>query len=317
MRSSLALAATLTASIVLPATAVASTVGFEDGTVVFRSGSRTSDMTLSQPDFGTLAFTDARQTLSAGAGCTPGAPVLCANPDLAPQLIRLGGGNDRVRAFSFSSLTVTASGGNDDIDANGNATDVSAGLGDDKVVVGSNGLAVVAAGDGDDAVRTTTGMSSQLDGQGGKDLLVATRPFVNTVTGGGGNDDIFVMAGDGSVKGGDGDDALILRGDGFFGSYSVDGGTGNDAILGSTGNDTIHGAGGNDVIDASGDAADFGSVDSIDCGGGLDTVYADAEDTVAANCERVLSGPAARPAAVTRALTHLAHEFPEVTAPEL
>ncbi len=314
---SFAMAATITATFALPASAVASTVGFDDGTVVFRSGSRASDVTLSQPDLITLAFTDARQTLHAGAGCTPGAPVLCANPDLAPQLIRLGGGDDRVRAFSFSRLSVTASGGDDDIEANGNATDVAAGLGDDKVVVGSNGLAVAAGGDGDDAIRTSVGASSQLDGNGGSDLLVATRPFVNTVTGGGANDDIFVMAGDGSVKGGDGDDAIVMRGDGFFGAYTIDAGTGNDTVLGSVGNDTIRGAGGNDVIDASGDFADFGGVDSIDCGGGYDTAYADTEDTVAANCERVLSGPAPHVANVEHALTRLATVFPEVSAPEV
>ena len=104
MRSSFALAAALSATFVLPATAVASTVGFEDGTVVFRSGSRTSDMTLSQPVFGHAGVHGRAPVAAAGAGCTSGAPVLCANPEFAPHADpRSAGDDDRVRAFSFAS----------------------------------------------------------------------------------------------------------------------------------------------------------------------------------------------------------------------
>jgi hypothetical protein len=85
------------------------------------------------------------------------------------------------------------------------------------------------------------------------------------------------------------------------GSPSSDTVAGDDepnALRGGPGDDTLAGAGGADIIDGgsgadvlSGDAGDDlvlardGEVDQISCGDGLDSVVADAQDAVAADCE--------------------------------
>ena len=119
----------------------------------------------------------------------------------------------------------------------------------------------------------------------------------SSLSGGGGNDDLHAGDGDDQLDGGTGDDHL-------------DGGFGDDVIVGGPGRDVIFGdrAGGdcgplwckypygNDTIDAR-----DGEVDSITCGAGTDTVYADAVDVVAPDCENVVrtgAAPAPAPAPV-------------------
>ena len=78
------------------------------------------------------------------------------------------------------------------------------------------------------------------------------------------------MAGDdgpNTLRGGAGDDTLA-------------GGGGDDIIDGGTGADTISGDAGDDVI-----LARDGEVDQIACGDGVDSVVADPQDVVAADCE--------------------------------
>ena len=70
-----------------------------------------------------------------------------------------------------------------------------------------------------------------------------------------------------ALRGGPGDDTLA-------------GGGGADIIDGGTGADTISGDAGDDVI-----LARDGEVDRIACGDGVDSVVADAQDVVAADCE--------------------------------
>ncbi len=86
---------------------------------------------------------------------------------------------------------------------------------------------------------------------------------------------------------------------------TVDGRGGDDIIEGGYGDDTISGGAGRDQInaDAGTNSCNFlvcrmgsgndtvnirdGEVDSVVCGPGTDTVIADANDTVAADCENV------------------------------
>lgn len=70
---------------------------------------------------------------------------------------------------------------------------------------------------------------------------------------------------------------------------TISGGAGNDLITGLGGEDCLQGEGGDDVIDAR-----DGQADSVDCGPGDDTVYADPQDAVV-NCEHVHVGPPATP----------------------
>jgi hypothetical protein len=79
-----------------------------------------------------------------------------------------------------------------------------------------------------------------------------------------------------TVAGDDGPNALR----GSAGDDTLSGGGGADVIDGGTGADTISSDAGDDVI-----LARDGEVDQIACGDGVDSVVADAQDVVAADCE--------------------------------
>ena len=99
----------------------------------------------------------------------------------------------------------------------------------------------------------------------------------------GGNDVITASASRDHVNGGAGDDLI-------FGEGGVDtpaGGIGADRIIGGDDKDFIVGGGNADTIDSASDETLSPVADEVDCGGGVDTVTADAVDIVAANCERV------------------------------
>ena len=130
-----------------------------------------------------------------------------------------------------------------------NAADDLVGTDTDDVIEGLAGDDTILGGLGDDLVRGGQG-SDQVDGGVGDDL----------VGGGRGSD---------TVGGGDGNDVLF-------------GGPGPDQLDGGPGEDEVHGNRGQDQI-----TADDGEADRIDCGPNVDTVVADAEDAVNANCENV------------------------------
>jgi Ca2+-binding RTX toxin-like protein len=76
---------------------------------------------------------------------------------------------------------------------------------------------------------------------------------------------------------------------------------GNDEIDGLDGADTLYGGGGDDLIDASSDET-AGSVDTVDCGSGLnDGVSANENDVVSSNCETIFRVPDATVGAVESA----------------
>jgi hypothetical protein len=100
------------------------------------------------------------------------------------------------------------------------------------------------------------------------------------------------------------------------GNDDLDGGRDNDLLRGGAGRNTLSGNGGDDCLDLGGDEneqasggdgddlvfADDGNGDDVFCGAGHDTVTADAEERVAANCEDVvrefsLQAPGATPEA--------------------
>jgi hypothetical protein len=62
------------------------------------------------------------------------------------------------------------------------------------------------------------------------------------------------------------------------------GSAGNDRIAGGPGQDQIDGGGGSDRIGAL-----DGEVDTITCGAGNDVVRADPSDSVASDCEQVVT----------------------------
>ena len=73
---------------------------------------------------------------------------------------------------------------------------------------------------------------------------------------------------------------------GDLGNDSIFGGRGNDYIEGEQGRDKMSGGKGADVIDAANDDTP-GAKDVVVCGRGIDTVFANAADKVADDCERV------------------------------
>ena len=89
------------------------------------------------------------------------------------------------------------------------------------------------------------------------------------------------------VRGLGGDDSLF----GGSGGDRLDGGAGNDSMLGGSGSDTLIGGRGHDDLDGGSGRDVFftrdGARDQVFCGSGDDSVYADARDVVAFNCEHV------------------------------
>ncbi|HWI73042.1 MAG TPA: calcium-binding protein [Baekduia sp.] len=142
-------------------------------------------------------------------------------------------------------------------------------------------------GEGDDlqsVERLKLSESARVVGSEGPDYVkVAQATNAGELIGNGGDDDLNGADGAEKLDGGTGNDHL----DGGFGDDVITGGPGQDKISGDLaggdcgplwckypyGNDTIY--------------AQDGEVDSILCGFGEDTVYADASDVVDGDCEHV------------------------------
>jgi Ca2+-binding RTX toxin-like protein len=290
MRSGIPLLATvLVASAVTTSTASASNVRVEDGLPVFRSGQAASDVKI---DFGTVNgtlgsfFSDALQPLKVGPGCAPlaSASVQCPGDTVR---VRLGDGNDRVDALRYratGSVGVWADGGDDDIRLNtlsgGPGSPVNGGDGEDTIQVNTSSPNV-RGGAGHDHLNVIGTGRAVVEGNWGDDLILNTNS--NALVDGGSGADGLILRGFGVAYGDAGRDVMILT-DGWF---TADGGAGADTIVGG-GNrlDTISGGDGDDVVDVTNGSTG----DTVDCGGGHDTVYADPWDIVT-NCEHVQAGP--------------------------
>jgi Ca2+-binding RTX toxin-like protein len=173
--------------------------------------------------------------------------------------------------------------GADLLEGGGGADTLLGGAGDDVLDGGPAGDALSGSTGADTATYaartqpvTVTLDDVGSDGEAGENDNAGSD--VENVTGGGGAD---VISGSGTANGltgGVGDDAL----NGLGGDDSLDGGDGNDTLDGGTGSDAYAGGPGADTILARDD-----SPDTISCGADADTVTADTQDTVAADCETV------------------------------
>ncbi len=127
------------------------------------------------------------------------------------------------------------------------------------------------AGEGDEVTAV-----ENLNAGSGDDVIVGTSA-ANIIEGRGGNDQLFGLADHDVLEGGDGDD--YLQGD--AGRNTLRGEDGNDVLVGnSTSDDRYHGGDGDDEIIGNTD----GIRENVDCGAGVDTVEANAEDNFIA-CE--------------------------------
>ncbi|WP_026910244.1 calcium-binding protein [Patulibacter minatonensis] len=208
------------------------------------------------------------------------------------DVVRGGDGNDLLKADQFSDSGVFAdvidggagfdvlqdwrhTGGEAtapaiDVRLDGLADDGRPGEGDDvrgveRLDSGSAGTFVGDEG-ANEFVAPETGAAGSYSGAGGADRLLAGDAHGDVVDGGAGDDDL---------SGGFGDDRIV-------------GGPGRDVLAGDRParcnelHCDIGGGFGNDLIEAR-----DGEVDSISCGPGTDTVTADPDDVVAADCETV------------------------------
>jgi hypothetical protein len=230
------------------------------------------------------------QPIIAGAGCSGSAPPVCQvqNPATNHFLINLAGGDDLADlSFMSPGAAVPAL---------------------PSVMNGGDGSDLLVGGQLDDT----------LNGDAGNDTLLPTSGG-GTANGGAGDDTFQVIMGPVVINGGPGTDAVVPNGGFPTHTFSLDGianddggsnvmpdvenltgGLGADTLVGSAGpnqlvgaagNDDITGGGGPDQLDGAGDSdtirARDREVDTVTCGPGDDTVLADWNDTVAADCEHV------------------------------
>jgi len=121
-----------------------------------------------------------------------------------------------------------------------------------------------------------------ITGTSASELLVGTKQ-PDIIWGLGGNDRIDGLRRGDELRGGPGVDIVWGR----SGADTIYGGRGGDRLRAGYGMDTVTAGPGNDAVWVAGDAA----VDTVDCGTGVDVVYADTEDVLAANCETEITPP--------------------------
>jgi hypothetical protein len=129
------------------------------------------------------------------------------------------------------------------------------------------------------------------NGTEGEDRMIGSDQ-VDAISAFGADDTAFGNEGDDDISGGAEDDLL----GGGPGRDTINGGTGHDDLRGGIYGDTINGSWGQDTLTGDGGPdtligyGDKDHVDTINCGGGIDTVRKGKGDRVASNCENVSVG---------------------------
>lgn len=178
--------------------------------------------------------------------------------------IILGGSAGDSLAGAAEPNTLRGALGDDTLDGGGGADTLEGGPGNDTVSYAARIVPVTATLDG-----------APGDGPAGENDAIADD--VENLRGGYEADSLTGSTGPNALAGAWGDDTL----DGSGGDDALSGDGGADKLNGSSGDDSLDGGAGNDSI-----VAGSGS-DVITCGEGDDTVVADANDSVAADCEHV------------------------------
>jgi hypothetical protein len=234
-----------------------------------------------------------------------------------------GPGNDEITAWEGPDV-VLGGDGDDVIDGGAGNDEVRGGAGDDTVRgdrYAAPGADIVDGGEGNDlgdewndpAASTNPAVTITQDGLAGdgrpgeNDNVTSIERFSSgmhgTIEGTAAADDfvIYGQYGGNVIRGLAGDDKIQTGSQ----KDDIDGGTGADSITAGFGDDQVTGGPGADTILADGGSvycgyytcevpygndmvlARDGEIDSVDCGPGQDSVQADANDVVAANCETV------------------------------
>ncbi|HEY6758021.1 MAG TPA: calcium-binding protein [Baekduia sp.] len=206
-----------------------------------------------------------------------------------PDTLQGGAGNDKLNPDDFnepSADTVDGGPGIDSIESD--YADYDLDVQQPLSFTMAGGADDGRPGENDNVVsveRLTLSISpTKYVGSDGDDYLkVAQATNAGDISGGNGNDDLNGADGTETIDGGPGNDHVV----GGFNDDVLTGGPGRDQIIGDMptgdcgplwckypfGNDTIY--------------AQDGEVDTISCGWGTDTVYADAVDVVDGDCETV------------------------------
>jgi Ca2+-binding RTX toxin-like protein len=212
-------------------------------------GGSDSDALSGGPGADTVTYASRAADVSADLDGVSDDGVAGENDSLAPDIenITSGAGADTLTGSSGSN-TLTGGGGNDTLDGGTGADVLNGGSGSgDAVTYASRSATVTADIDG----VTDDGETSENDN---------VQTDVENLTGGSSGDTLTGNSGVNSLTGGAGDD-------------TIEGGEGADTLSGEGGADTLRSR------DASGD--------SVSCGSESDSVIADSQDSVAADCESV------------------------------
>jgi hypothetical protein len=300
-RAATSITALVTVALAAPV-ALGATVTVDDaGVTKFRaSAGETNTLDVAQAAEG-WTFTDGTAAITANLGCillTP-ATATCTSSYL-PLRVRLGDGDDSVRApvvsgdprffagagddyvfvTGFESAIAHGGAGNDEISFYGDV--VTGGSGDDDMLIRGS-LVTASGGAGADAMTYRASGRNfgapTLNGDGGDDTITAVQP--------GGSGQFGDGLVHGTLNGEAGDDHITVlppeSGLPYPGShFTITGGAGSDTIVGGVAPDAVDAGPGADTVDVRGPGPD-----SVVCGAGKDSVRADADDTIAADCERV------------------------------
>jgi hypothetical protein len=239
----------------------------------------------------TYTIEDAVSNITAGPDCTQLAAkrVRCSSGQIKSVYLELRDQDDSV--VNSASIDVEVIGGD----------------GADTLTGGAQSYDKLYGGPGDDLLDGGLG-ADFLSGDEGRDRVtyaMRTAPLnVNLATFYGGDGESgewdFVSSTVEEVVGGSGDDRMT----GSSAPNSFIGGPGNDILEGQDGNDVLEGGAGADRLEGgNGDDAlrsRDAVADTVNCGAGADSIDVDDVDTVAADCERAATSPAAVPATLDR-----------------
>jgi hypothetical protein len=287
-RTYLAATAVALALMAAPASTSASVVKYEDGVgLVYRASRGEANQLKTNPFTGGIqtnvtSIEDLGAPLKQrGSYCQASTLLLCPG---APMYAYMSDGDDRGSAYTFfTDAFIWGQDGNDHISADGRGHVAAyGGPGDDTVGATALGLAEAWGQAGNDIVGAGSQNSSHLYGGGGDDML-RTGPNGNASIADGGPGDDRINGSNSpylTVLGGAGADTITVDH-----VREIDGGSNNDTITGHA-TRTINGNWGNDRIDVSGNPSDYYG-DTVICGPGADTVIADPNDSIAADCETV------------------------------
>jgi Ca2+-binding RTX toxin-like protein len=212
----------------------------------------------------TYTVTDAGASVTPGAGCS-GTPVTCTAVTNG-FVVTAGDAGDEVQVTATAAGTIDGGAGDDELQGGSGNEEISGGAGFDELRGGAGDDSfdggvdrdIVSYADHAGSVRVTLDDVANDGAPGERDDVKSS---VEDVFGGPGADLIKGSGLPNRLRGGDGADSL----DGAGGSDSLEGGDGNDLL----------------------NSGDSGVVDDVLCGAGVDSAYADAADTVAADCEAV------------------------------